>query len=117
VTFEVKIEVTSEDKNMLKPQMTGNVEIIEAKKENVITVPMLAIIRKEHKTFVTVVHPDGTNEEREVRIGIDDGENQEILLGMSEGETVLVHKNDSTSVWSAANVVKRMPGAGMPGRR
>jgi HlyD family secretion protein len=115
VTFEVKIEVTREDKRLLKPQMTANVQIIEANKPDVVTVPMLALIRKQHKTFVTIVKPDGSTEEREVQIGIDDGDNQEIVSGISPGESVLVHKNDSTSVWSAAAVVKRMPGAGMPG--
>jgi multidrug efflux pump subunit AcrA (membrane-fusion protein) len=97
--------------------MTANVQIIEANKPDVITVPMLAIIRKQHKTFVTIVKPDGSTEEREVQVGVDDGENQEIVSGISVGESVLVHKNDATSVWSAAAIVKRMPGAGMPGRR
>jgi HlyD family secretion protein len=117
VTFEVKIEVTGPDKLLLKPQMTANVDLIEASKKNVVTVPMLALMRKQHKVFVTVVKADGSTEEREVQIGIDDGENQEITSGLSEGENVLVHKNDSTSVWSAAAIVKRMPAAGMPGRR
>jgi HlyD family secretion protein len=117
VTFEVKIEVTSENKGLLKPQMTANVQIIEANKPNVITVPMLSIIRKQHKTYVTIVKPDNSTEEREVQLGIDDGDNQEVLSGISAGESVLVHKNDATSVWSAKAIVKRMPGAGMPGRR
>ena len=116
VTFEVKIEVTSPDKLLLKPQMTANVDIIESNKKGVITVPMLALMRKDHKVFVTVVKPDGSTEQREVKIGIDDGENQEIVLGVAEGENVLVHKNDSTSVWSASAIVKRIPAAGMPGR-
>jgi HlyD family secretion protein len=117
VTFEVKIEVTSPDKNLLKPQMTANVDIIEASRKDVLTVPMLAIARKPGGTFVTVVKSDGSTEQRQVRLGINDGTDQEILSGLSEGEQVLVHKNDSTSVWSAAAIVKRIPAAGMPGRR
>jgi HlyD family secretion protein len=115
VTFEVKIEVTGPDKNLLKPQMTANVEIIEARRKDAVTVPMLAIARKQHKTFVAIVKPDNTTEDREVQIGIDDGEDQEILSGLAEGEQVLVHKNESNSVWSAAAMIRRMPGAGMPG--
>jgi HlyD family secretion protein len=117
VTFEVKIEVTGPDKDLLKPQMTANVDIIEESKKDVITVPMLAIARKLHKTFVSIVKPDGSTEDREVEIGIDDGEDQEITSGLAEGEQVLVKRNESNSVWSAAAMIKRMPAAGMPGRR
>ena len=42
VTFEVKIEVISADKNLLKPQMTANVQVIEASKSNVVMIPMMA---------------------------------------------------------------------------
>jgi RND family efflux transporter MFP subunit len=114
VTFEVKIEVTSDNKSLLKPQMTANVSIIEFRKQEVVTVPMLAIIRKQHGTYVTVVKPDGTNEDREVEIGINDGDNQEVTSGLAEGEQVLVHKNESNSAWSGPNL-RRLPGIGMPG--
>ncbi|MGA2440843.1 MAG: efflux RND transporter periplasmic adaptor subunit [Tepidisphaeraceae bacterium] len=115
VTFEVKIEVTDDNKGLLKPQMTANVQIVEASKKDVVTVPILAVVRKQHKTLVTLVKPDNTLEDREVVLGIDDGENQEIASGLAAGEQVLVHKNESNSVWSAATMVRRMPGAGMPG--
>jgi len=115
VTFEVKIEVTDDNKDLLKPQMTANVQIIEASKKDVVTVPILAVVRKQHKTLVTLVKPDNSLEDREVELGIDDGENQEIVSGLAAGEQVLVHKNESNSVWSAASMVRRMPGAGMPG--
>jgi hypothetical protein len=35
---------------------------------------------------------------------------------VAAGEQILVHKNESNSVWSAASMVRRIPGAGMPGR-
>jgi multidrug efflux pump subunit AcrA (membrane-fusion protein) len=95
--------------------MTANVQIIEASKKDVVLVPMLAVVRKQHKTFVSLVKPDNTLDDREVELGIDDGENQEITSGLAGGEQVLVHKNESNSVWSAATMVRRMPGAGMPG--
>lgn len=114
VTFEVKIEVTSNTKALLKPQMTANVEITESSKHDVITVPMPAIVRKQQKTFVTIVKPDGSTEDREVEIGIDDGENQEIVSGLSGDEQVLVHKSDSNSAWSSTP--RKLPvGVAMPG--
>jgi HlyD family secretion protein len=114
VTFEVKIEVTSENKSLLKPQMTANVQIIESSKHNVVAVPMAAVVRKQHKTFVTVVKPDGSNEDREVQLGISDGDNEEIVLGLTGGEQILVHKTDSNSAWSSTGGPRRMPGL-LPG--
>jgi HlyD family secretion protein len=117
VTFEVKIEVTSDNRELLKPQMTANVDIIEASKSNVVMIPMMAVMRKHQKTFVTIVKPDNSTEERAVTLGIDDGEDQEVTSGLSGGEQVLAYKGDADNVWSAAAIAKRMPGLGMPGRR
>jgi HlyD family secretion protein len=117
VTFEVKIEVTSDNRGLLKPQMTANVDIIEASKSNVVMIPMMAVMRKHQKTYVAIVKPDNSTEEREVTLGIDDGEDQEVTSGLSGGEQVLAYKGDASNVWSAANIAKRMPGLGMPGRR
>jgi multidrug efflux pump subunit AcrA (membrane-fusion protein) len=63
------------------------------------------------------VKPDNSTEEREVTLGIDDGEDQEVVSGLRGGEQILVFKSDATNVWSAAAIAKRMPGLGMPGRR
>jgi HlyD family secretion protein len=114
VTFEVKIEVTSENKSLLKPQMTANVQIIESSRHNVVAVPMAAVVRKQHKTFVTLVKPDGSSEDREVQLGISDGESQEIVSGLTGGEQILVHKTDSNSAWSSTGGPRRMPGL-LPG--
>ena len=113
VTFEVKIEVTSPNKSLLKPQMTANVQIIESSRHNVIAVPMQAIVRRQHKTFVTLVKADGSTQEREVELGINDGENQEIVSGLSGTEQILVHKSDSNSSWSSTGP-RRIPGL-LPG--
>jgi HlyD family secretion protein len=117
VTFEVKIEVTSANKDLLKPQMTANVEIIEQSKSNVVMIPMMAIARRGWKTFVNLLKPDNTTEEREVTLGINDGENQEVTSGLSGGEQILAFKSDATNVWSAAAIAKRIPALGMPGRK
>ena len=40
VTFEVKIEVTSDNRNLLKPIMTVNADIVSAERPDVLTVPV-----------------------------------------------------------------------------
>ena len=117
VTFEVKIEVTSEDKRLLKPQMTANVNIIEVSKPDVLTVPMLAIVRKQHKTFVTVVKPDSSNEDREVTIGVDDGENQKSSPGFRPGRMCSCTRTNRPASGRRPRLLSACLGRGMPGRR
>jgi len=99
VTFEVKIEVTSENKQMLKPEMTTNIEIVAARKEDVPLIPADAISRRMGKETVLVMKDDGTSEPRPVQIGINDGFRAEVLSGLEEGETVVIRKSDMESRW------------------
>jgi HlyD family secretion protein len=89
VTFEVKIEVTSKDKGLLRPEMTTNVDIITAAQDRVLSVPSDAIVRKRGKAHVTVVKADGAKEDRTVETGISDGQRTEVTTGVAEGETVV----------------------------
>jgi len=47
VTFDVKIEVLGEGKELLKPEMTTDVEIVVAEKKDVVRVPSEAVRTKE----------------------------------------------------------------------
>lgn len=98
VTFEVKIEVTSRDKGLLRPEMTANVDIIAAARENVLLVPSDAIVRKEGKPHVTVVKASGEKADRPVETGISDGQRTEISKGVAVDETV-VNYQGGDSKW------------------
>jgi HlyD family secretion protein len=99
VTFEVKIEVTDDDKQLLRPEMTANVQIIAATRHDVVLAPMLALFDRDERNYVTIVKDNNQSEDREVQLGIDDGENAEIISGLSVGEKILVHHNDADSKW------------------
>lgn len=92
VTFETKIEITSPDKNLLRPEMTSHTEIEIARRENVLTAPSDALFRKDGRQHVTVVKADLTQEDVPVRTGISDGRRTEIVEGLSEGDQVVIRK-------------------------
>jgi HlyD family secretion protein len=122
VTYQVKIEVTSKNKNLLRPQMTANVRIIEKSATDVIHVPMMAVVRKSRQSYVTIQKPDKSTEDRTVQSGINDGDNVEITSGLDGGENVLVFRNDANNKWSGngqrrgGGPVTGMPGVGGGGR-
>lgn len=102
VTFEVRIEVTSENKDLLKPEMTTNVDIVIADKPDVLLVPVTALHREKGKMYVEVAKAM-ENERRPVEVGITDGLNTEILSGIEEGESIVVQSVEADSRWRAAD--------------
>jgi hypothetical protein len=100
VTFEVKIEVTDDDKDLLRPEMTASVQIVEATRHNVVLAPMLSLFDRDDKTYVTIARQKNATEDRVVQVGIDDGDNAEIVSGLSAGDKIMVHHNDAASKWT-----------------
>jgi len=112
VTFEVKIEVTSDNRNLLKPEMTANVQIICAERKDVLLVPTQAVSRRQGQLVVTVQRGDGTTEERPVKVGMNDGSRWEIVEGLTAGEVVVVPRTEAESRWRAGGM-PRPPMGGM----
>lgn len=102
VTFEVRIEVLSENKTLLKPEMTGNVEIVVAEKDEALLIPARAVVRKAGQTVVALKQDDGAiKEDVPVTVGLSSGMDVEILEGLNENDTVVFKKNDSDSRWKS----------------
>ena len=99
VTFEVKIEVRERNRSLLKPEMTANVEIIVAEKEEVLMVLSEAVLYKKGGHFVRVKKDDGSIEERPVQAGISNGVVIEIIKGLSQGDTIIYRKGEARSRW------------------
>jgi HlyD family secretion protein len=91
-TFEVRVSISNE-KHILKAQMTANAEIILDEHKNVLTVPEGAVTYNKDKTTAIQV-PDSTNEKgvRKVAVttGISNGARTEILKGATEGQQVVL---------------------------
>ena len=99
VTFEVKIEVQGRDKQLLKPEMTANVEIVVSDKTGVLIVPSEAVLRKKGDYIVRIKMDDGRLEERRVKVGISDGVVTEITEGLNQGDTAAFRRGEARSRW------------------
>ena len=107
--FKVKVRILEESyKDLLegkadnyspfRPGMTATVDIITNRKDNIIGVPISAIVIKDDTTatesadqkYEAVFLKEGTKAElRRVSTGIQDDSNIEITEGLTEGETVI----------------------------
>ncbi|MFN4762452.1 efflux RND transporter periplasmic adaptor subunit [Gillisia sp. Q332] len=104
-SYEDLLEGKPENYSPFRPGMTATVDIITRKKDNVIGVPISAIVIKNDTTstpgkkpadaltdkkFETVFVKDGNQAKlRVVTTGIQDNRNIEIVSGLKEGETVI----------------------------
>lgn len=87
--------VPNEDKQ-LRISMTTQNTIIVGKAENVLIIPTITIKKENGKDFVYVLGKDKQPQKREIKVGISDELNSQILSGLSEGEEVVSSQTDGS---------------------
>src|SRR6266705_7015241 len=90
-TVKVRTEVANPD-GRLKPDMFANVEIITDVNRAAISIPKSAVLNDEGKTVVFVADGNGYKK-REVHVGIQNGDQVEIVEGLNAGDKVVVKGN------------------------
>ena len=81
----------------LREGMTVTVSIIVDERNDVLLVPNSAITIHGRQTYVQVLLPDGTVEERTITTGISDWQYTEVTGGLNEGEKVIVPQGTTTT--------------------
>lgn len=100
--FEVTVEFGNDGEVMIG--MTGNTQVILNKVENVVVVPTEAVETNNGISTVIVVKDDETSETRTVEIGLSNNAYTEIKTGISEGETIKINKDlTSTNTKTSGN--------------
>ncbi|MEW6041747.1 MAG: HlyD family efflux transporter periplasmic adaptor subunit, partial [Elusimicrobiota bacterium] len=91
--YKIKILPLNAPKDF-RAGMTATIKVISQKKENVLLLPTNAIIKKDNKKMVIIRSEGPRPEIREVQTGIDNGKKVEIISGISENDTVLIHVSE-----------------------
>jgi HlyD family secretion protein len=91
-TFEVRVSI-SNDKRILKAQMSANAEIVLEEHKGILAIPEGAVLYNKDKSTAAEV-PDPTNEKGlrkvSVKLGISNGAKTEVLSGLTEGQQVIL---------------------------
>jgi multidrug resistance efflux pump len=104
---EGAMQIVPEQKNLLKPEMTANIEITTAERSNALLIPVESVSRLSGEFFANVPGTDPTApdvpEKKPIEIGITDGEYYELLAGLNEGDTVMIRRGEVDSRWANNN--------------
>ena len=107
VNYDVVVTIAN-PRGLLRPDMTANVTIAVATREDVLAVPNKAI-RREDGAKVVYVMQDGSLERRAVKTGWKDSDYTEILSGLKEGESVLLGDVPGRSPAQSAGAQQSLP--------
>jgi HlyD family secretion protein len=90
--FEVEIEITDPDAQLLRPRMSGDAEIVTEVVEDAVVIPETALRYRGDAIYVDTIvrQSEARIEPRDVRIGIVDGARVQVLEGLEPGEEVVV---------------------------
>ncbi|MDD5312094.1 MAG: efflux RND transporter periplasmic adaptor subunit [Dehalococcoidia bacterium] len=101
----------------LKEGLTVTVSITVDESTNVLLVPNRAITSRGGKYYAQVLTAAGVPEERVIQVGITDGENTEVVSGLSEGEKVAILSTATTTgtTTRTSTTQQRSSMGGMPG--
>jgi multidrug efflux pump subunit AcrA (membrane-fusion protein) len=98
----------------LREGLTVTVTITVDEVNDVLLIPNSAITSQGGQTYVQVVLPDGTLEERAIRAGISDYQFTEVTSGLGEGEQVAVPQGTTTATTQQGARRGPMPFLGPP---
>jgi cobalt-zinc-cadmium efflux system membrane fusion protein len=90
-TVKVRTEVPNPD-GRLKPDMFANVEIITDVNSTAISVPQSAVLDDSGKKIVFIAE-DNSYKQRQVQLGIQNGDRVEIIDGLKSGDRVVTKGN------------------------
>ena len=108
-TYQVRIELdTTSDE--IKAGLFAHTAIDILQRRDTLFVPKGAVLSRNGRQILFVLRADGTVEEREVKIGLMNDENEEILAGLAEGDVVVVSNQDKLQTGTKVDVDDNVEG-------
>lgn len=84
----------------LRISMTTQNTIIVDQVKNVLIVPTITISKENGKNYVSILNNNGLEEKREIKIGVSDSMNTQVISGIKKGEKIILSKGESGEIVS-----------------
>jgi multidrug efflux system membrane fusion protein len=102
--------------NALFPNQFVNARLLVDTLHGATILPTAAIQRSPQSTFVYVVKPDNSVENRDVDVALTEGDNSAVRSGVTPGETVVTDGLDKLQPGMKVSIGSAAPGTGAPGK-
>lgn len=101
VQFKIEGDVAVDDDVLIRAGYSANASLVLDRKENILVIPeaLLQFDKVTDQTYVEVLVGDQKFERKDVKIGISDGVNVEIVSGITEA--------DAVKVWNKTEPIKK----------
>ena len=103
-SYLVRLELTNAD-DTVKAGLFAHTAVDILQRPQTIFVPQEAVVTRNGAAFVFVLLPDGTVEQRPVKIGLLNDQDEEIIEGLSVGEQVVLSNQDKLQTGMKVQVV------------
>ena len=87
--FNVEIDITKKGNKVIRAGYSANAELLINKAADTLFIPERLVVFEENRTYVEVQNAAGKIEKKEIKTGLSDGINVEILEGLLQGEEVV----------------------------
>lgn len=100
ITFPVTIEIEDDARELMMHGMSANITIFISQKKDILTVPSISVFEENGRNYVYLVDQSSTYgySIRDVKTGISDFENTEIVSGLDEGEEIFLTRPESEKI-------------------
>ena len=90
--FIIEFPLSQEQiEQVLRIGMNGDIQVLLEEKQDVLTIPAIAVIQRDDKKYVMVKSQDDKEpQEREISIGLETDELVEVLSGLTESDEVVI---------------------------
>lgn len=95
IQFEIKAAINLQEGKFLRAGYSANADIVLDKRDSVLAVPERLLTFKGEKTFVEIEQGPQKFEEKEVKVGLSDGINIEIISGINKESRLKAGEKDA----------------------
>ncbi|MBE6112610.1 MAG: efflux RND transporter periplasmic adaptor subunit [Peptococcaceae bacterium] len=103
-SYPVTIAMSNKD-DALVAGMYAEVQVVVDRAEDVLVIPVDAIVYKEAKPVAFLAQPDGTVKETALTLGINDGDYYVVTKGLKAGDQIVVKGNGNLVEGEAVTII------------
>jgi HlyD family secretion protein len=90
VQFKIKADVLLDENYYIRAGYSANAEVVLESKEDILAIKQGLLRYENEEPYVEILKEDGTYEKKQIKVGLSDGINIEVLDGLTESDEIKI---------------------------